>query len=151
MKCDASYRLVIASDCTRGSLMIAHAQRQPSPNAQSDDAPLHKKTTAASRTLSSRPRQRHRRKEDPPKAKAAISSRIAAFLPLTTNHFLFGTFAPFFRASESPIAIACLRLVTFCPLPLFSFPRLNSCISVSTCLPADLLYLRVDDFLAAFF
>lgn len=36
-----------------------------------------------------------------------------------------GTFAPFFRASESPIAIACLRLVTFVPdrpdmsVPLF--------------------------------
>jgi hypothetical protein len=27
----------------------------------------------------------------------------------------FGTFAPFFRASERPIAIACLRLFTFPP------------------------------------
>ena len=36
-----------------------------------------------------------------------------------------GTFAPAFRASESPMAIACLRLVTFFPLrPLFSVPAL---------------------------
>jgi hypothetical protein len=31
--------------------------------------------------------------------------------------FFRGTFAPFFRASESPIAIACLRLFTLPPLP----------------------------------
>jgi hypothetical protein len=37
-----------------------------------------------------------------------------------------GTLAPFFRASESPIAIACLRLVTFFPLlPLLSVPFLR--------------------------
>src|SRR5262245_50329025 len=38
---------------------------------------------------------------------------------------LRGTFAPFARASDSPIAIACLRLLTFgCrPLPDFSVPR----------------------------
>lgn len=29
--------------------------------------------------------------------------------------FFAGTFAPFFLASDSPIAIACLRLVTFLP------------------------------------
>jgi hypothetical protein len=37
-----------------------------------------------------------------------------------------GTFAPFFRASESPIAIACFLLFTrppFPPLPDFSVPR----------------------------
>ena len=38
----------------------------------------------------------------------------------------FGTFRPFLRASERPIAIACLRLVTFFPLrPLRSVPRLR--------------------------
>lgn len=31
--------------------------------------------------------------------------------------FLAGTFAPFFLASDKPMAIACLRLVTFLPLP----------------------------------
>jgi hypothetical protein len=41
--------------------------------------------------------------------------------------FFGGTFAPFFLASESPMAIACLRLFTLPPrpsLPLFSVPRL---------------------------
>jgi hypothetical protein len=33
-----------------------------------------------------------------------------------------GTFAPLFRASERPIAIACSRLVTLPPLPLRSVP-----------------------------
>jgi hypothetical protein len=37
--------------------------------------------------------------------------------------FFFGAFAPFFLASESPMATACLRLVTFLPdLPLFKVP-----------------------------
>ena len=54
-----------------------------------------------------------------------------------------GTFAPERRASESPIAIACLGFVTFLPLrPLFNLPRLNSCISVSTCFCAFGLYFR---------
>src|SRR2546430_1993691 len=46
-----------------------------------------------------------------------------------------GTRLPSRRASESPIAIACLRLFTFPPLPplpLFNVPRLNLCISRST-------------------
>ena len=44
-----------------------------------------------------------------------------------------GTFPPAFRASDRPIAIACLRLVTFLPEPpLFSVPRLRSCIAFST-------------------
>src|SRR6185312_4105430 len=59
------------------------------------------------------------------------------------TYFFFGTFLPSLRASERPIAMACLRLVTFLPLrPLLSFPCLNSCISRFTSLPADLLYLR---------
>jgi hypothetical protein len=45
----------------------------------------------------------------------------------------FGTFAPRLRASESPIAIACFRLLTFLPdRPLFSLPRLYSCIALFT-------------------
>jgi hypothetical protein len=53
---------------------------------------------------------------------------------LATNYAarLRGTFAPSRRASERPIAIACLRLFTLRPLPDFSFPRLNSCISSPT-------------------
>jgi len=47
--------------------------------------------------------------------------------------FFLGTFAPFFLASERPIAMACLRLVTFFPdLPDFNFPRFFSCIALST-------------------
>ena len=62
-----------------------------------------------------------------------------------------GTFLPSLRASDRPMAIACLRLVTFFPLrPLFSLPCFIACISRSTSLPADGLYLRVD-FFAAFF
>jgi hypothetical protein len=47
--------------------------------------------------------------------------------------FFAGTFAPARRASDSPIAIACLRLVTFLPEPpLRSFPALRSCITFLT-------------------
>jgi hypothetical protein len=38
------------------------------------------------------------------------------------DDFRDGTFAPFLRASLSPMAIACLRLVTLRPDPLFSVP-----------------------------
>jgi hypothetical protein len=41
-----------------------------------------------------------------------------------------GTFAPARRASDRPMAIACLRLVTFLPeRPLRSLPRFLSCIA----------------------
>jgi hypothetical protein len=61
-----------------------------------------------------------------------------------------GTRAPFSRASESPIAIACLRLVTVRPfppprLPLFSVPALRRLIALSTVLLAPRLYLRPPD------
>jgi hypothetical protein len=52
-----------------------------------------------------------------------------------------GTFAPFRRASESPIATACLLLVTFLPLrPLFSVPRFRLLIVRSTDFCAALPY-----------
>jgi hypothetical protein len=57
--------------------------------------------------------------------------------------FLAGTFAPFLRASDRPIAIACFRSVTFCPDPLFSFPFFISFITVSTFLPADFEYFAI--------
>jgi hypothetical protein len=56
-----------------------------------------------------------------------------------------GTFAPFSRASDSPIAIACLRLVTVppCPaLPRFSVPAFRRCIALLTDFPALRPYLR---------
>ena len=47
--------------------------------------------------------------------------------------FLEGTLSPSFRASDSPIAIACLRLFTFLPeRPLFNFPCLYSSITFFT-------------------
>jgi len=53
----------------------------------------------------------------------------------------FGTFAPERRASERPMAIACLRLVTFLPeRPLRSVPRLRSRMTFSTFFDAFLLY-----------
>jgi hypothetical protein len=48
---------------------------------------------------------------------------------------LRGTFAPDLRASDKPIAIACLRLVTRLPdRPLRSVPCLRSCIARFTLL-----------------
>lgn len=60
--------------------------------------------------------------------------------------FFLGTFLPERLASDRPIAIACFLLFTFLPLPLFSFPLLNSCISLSTFLPAEGEYFRDEDF-----
>jgi hypothetical protein len=43
------------------------------------------------------------------------------------DDFFDGTLPPSRRASESPMAMACLRLVTFLPdPPLFNFPRFIS-------------------------
>jgi hypothetical protein len=64
-----------------------------------------------------------------------------------------GTLAPFFRASERPIAIACFRLVTLPalpPLPLRSVPFFRRRIALSTRLLADFPYFReLDRFVAA--
>ena len=58
--------------------------------------------------------------------------------------FLAGTLAPRSRASERPMAIACLRDVTFFPLrPLFSSPRFISCMAFSTFLLAPFEYLAI--------
>jgi hypothetical protein len=64
---------------------------------------------------------------------------------------LGGTFAPFLRASERPMAMACFGFVTFLPLrPLLSVPAFISSISRFTCLPAPGPYFVVD-FFADFF
>jgi len=53
-----------------------------------------------------------------------------------------GTLPPAFRASESPIAIACFRLLTVLPeRPDFSFPRFISCRARSTFREAFFPYL----------
>jgi hypothetical protein len=55
----------------------------------------------------------------------------------------FGTFLPLALASDSPIAIACLRLLTFFPdRPLFNVPALRFFITRSTSLEAFFEYLR---------
>lgn len=57
--------------------------------------------------------------------------------------FLRGTFAPAFRASESPIAMACFRLVTLFPeRPDLNWPRFLSCIARSTFSLAFFPYFR---------
>lgn len=54
-----------------------------------------------------------------------------------------GTSAPSRRAADSPIAMACLRLVTFFPeRPRRNSPRFISCIACPTLALAFLLYLR---------
>jgi hypothetical protein len=59
---------------------------------------------------------------------------------------------PAFLAFDSPMAMACFGLVTFFPLrPDFRVPFFISFISVSTFLPEEGEYFRVDDFLAAVF
>jgi hypothetical protein len=58
---------------------------------------------------------------------------------------LAGTFAPFFRASDNPIATAWARLFTLPPfpdLPRRRVPLLRRRIALSTLLLAPLLYFR---------
>src|SRR5207249_910839 len=57
---------------------------------------------------------------------------------------LRGSLAPAFRAFESPIAIACLRLDAFFPdRPLLRVPRFRSCIACLTSCSAFLPYLAI--------
>jgi hypothetical protein len=66
--------------------------------------------------------------------------------------FLEGTFCPFLRASESPMAIACFRLFTLPPLPPlpdFSVPLFLRRTALATVLLAPLLYRRPLDFFFA--
>lgn len=84
----------------------------------------------------------------------ALRERVDRFLPVVLRLFelvlrpfaavlrlfdvvrlvdFLGTLPPSRRASESPIAIACLRLVTFLPeRPDLSVPCFRSCIAFST-------------------
>jgi hypothetical protein len=73
------------------------------------------------------------------------ASAVYRFLPARFREpeDLRGTFAPFFRASLSPIAIACLRLFTLRPEPLFSVPFFLRCIVDFTFFEADLPYFAI--------
>jgi hypothetical protein len=63
--------------------------------------------------------------------------------PFFARFFFFGTLAPDLRASDNPIAIACLRLLTLRPeRPLFNVPFLRFFIARSTLLDALFEYFR---------
>jgi hypothetical protein len=84
--------------------------------------------------------------------RTGIAKRCPAYLRVLRLAFLtlrprfavfFGTFAPAALASERPIAIACLRLLTVRPeRPLFKVPALRFFIARSTVLDAFLEYFR---------
>jgi hypothetical protein len=58
------------------------------------------------------------------------------------DFFAGGTLPPSRRASDRPMAMACLRLVTFLPeRPLFNLPRFISCMFSSTFSDAFFPYL----------
>jgi hypothetical protein len=67
------------------------------------------------------------------------------FLPVRFR----GTLAPFFLASDKPIAIACLRLVTFLPLPDLRVPFLRRRIALPTRFDAAFPYFRLPAFFRA--
>jgi hypothetical protein len=78
---------------------------------------------------------------------------VAAVLRLLSLvRFGLGTFAPLFRASDSPIAIACLRLLTFFPdRPDFRLPVFRSFIVRATFSCAVRPYFRDPFFLPGLF
>ena len=62
-----------------------------------------------------------------------VSHTLSEIFSVIQGFGLRGTFPPSRRASLSPIAIACLRLLTFLPdLPDFNSPRFISCIARPT-------------------
>ncbi|MGH8231508.1 MAG: hypothetical protein ACRESY_06785 [Steroidobacteraceae bacterium] len=74
---------------------------------------------------------------------SAIGAYLEAEARLLAAPRLRGTRAPARRASDRPIAIACLRLVTFLPEPpLRNLPCFISRMTRSTFLPLDFEYLR---------
>jgi hypothetical protein len=71
-----------------------------------------------------------------------VRLRVDVFLDVR----LRGTFSPFSLASLIPMAIACLRLVTFRPPRVFSVPCLRRRIALPTVELAFLPYFLPDDF-----
>jgi hypothetical protein len=73
-----------------------------------------------------------------------MSIRFAADPAYFFVVLLLGTFPPSLLASDNPIAIACLRLVTFFPdRPLLSSPCFRSCIALCTLSCAFFPYLAM--------
>ena len=82
------------------------------------------------------------------------AARLVERLVVLFDARLRGTFAPFARASESPIAMACLRLFTVPPLPprpLLSVPFFRRRMALPTRFDAASPYLRPLDRLDALF
>src|SRR6187549_2647961 len=81
----------------------------------------------------------------PPYAFDFFALRFVAFFFAVLRFFpaFFGTFLPSALASERPIAMACLRLVTFLPeRPLFRVPALRFFIARATLAEAFFEYFR---------
>jgi hypothetical protein len=71
------------------------------------------------------------------------------FLAVFRERFGAGTFAPFFLASDNPIAIACFRLDTFfSDRPDRRVPFFFSCIALFTDFCAPFEYLAITEFSA---
>lgn len=74
----------------------------------------------------------------------ALRLRLLRLEPLRLDDFLRGTRAPERRAFDSPMAMACLRLVTlWWPRPLFKVPRFRARMAVPTFFDALLLYFAM--------
>lgn len=59
---------------------------------------------------------------------------------MSRDTYLRGTLAPFFRASDRPMAIACLRLLTRPPFPDFKVPCFLQRMALLTLFPAAFPY-----------
>ena len=75
-----------------------------------------------------------------------LRSRSAAFAKFLASFFL-GTLAPFLRASDKPIAIACflaLHRSTFTAFAGFRVPLFSRCTALLTLLPAAFPYFAIE-------
>ena len=91
-------------------------------------------------------REREAEEDEPEREREEEPEREVDFLLERREDFLLGTLPPSRRASERPIAMACLRLVTFLPeRPLRSVPRLALCMARSTFFDAFFPYLAIVD------
>jgi hypothetical protein len=72
-----------------------------------------------------------------------LTVRFFAVLFEEVRRFRAGTLPPFSRASLNPMAMACLRLVTLRPEPLFKVPDFRRFIAEDTRFFADPPYLAI--------